>query len=168
MCPCNRGNRYRDYVNIFLEPNFVSPDHESRCSLNTGPVPKEKFHCMSSKHYNIIRCYKQQKWALKNKFVHLCLLFFCCVNYTFFVFWVVIFVFHSVWWQLPLFEYDKFGDTAPLTVYYLICTVTNYVKVHHRSYRGNFCSCKKKAWKNCTGFELLTSAIPVQRSYLLS
>ena len=58
------------------------------------------------------------------------------------------FVFHSVWWQLPLFECDKFGDTAPLTVYYLICTVTNYVKVdHHLCNRGNFCSCKKKAWK---------------------
>ena len=148
MCSCNGGNRYRDNVNIFLKPNFVSPDHESRCSLNTV-VLKEKFHCMSSKHYNIIRCYKQQKWALKNKFVHICASFyFVVLIIPSFVFWAVIFIFHSVWWQLPLFEYDKFGDTGPLTVYLYLCTITNYnMKVHHRSYRGNFCSCEKKAWK---------------------
>ena len=35
------------------------------------------------------------------------------------------------------------------------------------SYIRNLCSCEKKAWKKsqaCTGFELLISAIPVQRS----
>ena len=82
---------------------------------------------------------------------------------------MVIFVFHSVWWQLPLFECDKFGDTAPLTVYYLICTVTNYVKVDHRSLKeATFAVAKRKPEKNCTGFKLLTSAIPVQCSYHLS
>ena len=42
--PLNRGDRYKDYVNIFLRPNFVSP--EWRCRLNKG-VPMEKFHCIS-------------------------------------------------------------------------------------------------------------------------
>ena len=75
------------------------------------------------------------------------------------------FVFHSVLWQLPLFECDKFGDTAPLTVYYLICTVTNYVKVdHHSVIEATFAVAKRKPEKNCTGFKLLTSAIRVQRS----
>ena len=43
-------------------------------------------------------------------------------------------------------------------------------KWDHRSYRRNFCSCEKKAWKiqACTGFEPLTSAMPVQRSNQLS
>ena len=95
----------------------------------------------------IIRCYKQQKWALKLISLSICASFyFVVLIIPSFVFWAVIFIFHSVWWQLPLFEYDKFGDTAPLTVYYL-CTITNYMKVDHRSCRGNFCSCKKKAWK---------------------
>ena len=56
--------------------------------------------------------------------------------------------------------------------YYLNFGVMNYMKVDHRSYRRNFCNCKKKDWiKNiqaCTGFEPLTSVIPVQRSYKLS
>ena len=56
--------------------------------------------------------------------------------------------------------------------YYLNFGVKNYMKVDHRSYRRNFCNCKKKDWnKNiqaCTGFEPLTSVIPVQRSYKLS
>ena len=96
----------------------------------------------------IIRCYNNRNghWKISLSF---------CASFYFvvwiipsFVFWAVIFVFHSVWWQLPLFECDKFGDTAPLTVYYLICTVTNYVKVdHHCLIRGNFCSCKKKSLK---------------------
>ena len=34
--------RNTDYVNIFLGPNFVSP--EWRCPLNRG-APKERFHC---------------------------------------------------------------------------------------------------------------------------
>ena len=45
------------------------------------------------------------------------------------------------------------------------------MKEDHRSYRRNFCSCQKKAWKKsqaCKGFEPLTSAIPVQHSYQLS
>ena len=37
-CPYNRGKRYKDCVNIFSGPNFVSP--EWRCPLNRG-VPKE-------------------------------------------------------------------------------------------------------------------------------
>ena len=37
-CPYNRGKRYKDYVNIFSGPNFVSP--EWRYPLNRG-VPKE-------------------------------------------------------------------------------------------------------------------------------
>ena len=37
--PFNRGNRYKDYVNIFLRPNFVTP--EWRCPLDKS-VPKEE------------------------------------------------------------------------------------------------------------------------------
>ena len=54
-----------------------------------------------------------------------------------------------------------------MIVIYVNCGVKNYVKVDHRSYRRNFCSCETKAWKKiqaCTGFEPLTSTIPVQRS----
>ena len=47
--PLNRGvpsievsNKYKDYVNIFLGPNFLSP--EWTCPLNRG-VPNEGFHC---------------------------------------------------------------------------------------------------------------------------
>ena len=40
--PFKRGGRYKDYVNIFPGPNFVSL--ERRCPLNRG-VPKERFHC---------------------------------------------------------------------------------------------------------------------------
>ena len=40
-CPFNRGNKYKDYVNIFPGPNFVSP--EWRCPLYRG-VPNERFH----------------------------------------------------------------------------------------------------------------------------
>ena len=36
-CPFNRGNKDKDYVNIFPGPNFVSP--EWRCPLNRG-LPK--------------------------------------------------------------------------------------------------------------------------------
>ena len=40
------------------------------------------------------------------------------------------------------------------------------MKEDHRSYRRNFCSCEKKAWKKLGlyGIRTLTSAIPVQRS----
>ena len=42
-CPFNRGNKYKDYVNInFPGANFVSPLW--RCPLNRSD-PKEKFHC---------------------------------------------------------------------------------------------------------------------------
>ena len=41
LCPFNRGNKNKDYVNIFPGPNFVSP--EWRCPLNRG-VPEERFH----------------------------------------------------------------------------------------------------------------------------
>ena len=43
----------------------------------------------------------------------------------------------------------------------------NYMNEGHRSYTRNFCSCEKKSLKKIqafTGFESLTSAIPVQRS----
>ena len=39
-CPFNRHNKYKDRVNIFRGPNFVSPG--LRCLLNRG-VPKERF-----------------------------------------------------------------------------------------------------------------------------
>ena len=44
--------------------------------------------------------------------------------------------------------------------------VKNYMREEHRSYLRNFCSCETKPEKiqACTGFEPLTSAIPVQRS----
>ena len=44
--PLNRGNRYKDYENIFLGPTFVSP--EWRCPLNRG-VLMERFHCSRDK-----------------------------------------------------------------------------------------------------------------------
>ena len=53
-----------------------------------------------------------------------------------------------------------------MKIIYEYCEVKNYMKEDHRSYRRNFCSCQKKAWKNSGlhGFEPLASAIPVQRS----
>ena len=44
--PLNRGNRYKDYENIFLGPTFVSP--EWRCPLNRG-VLMERFHSSRDK-----------------------------------------------------------------------------------------------------------------------
>ena len=41
-CPFNRCNKYKDFVNIFPGPNFVSP--EWRCPLNRG-APKGRFQC---------------------------------------------------------------------------------------------------------------------------
>ena len=41
-CPFNRGNRYKDYGNIFPGPNFVPPEWRS---LLNRVVPKERFHC---------------------------------------------------------------------------------------------------------------------------
>ena len=38
--PFTRGNRYKDYVNIFPRPNFVSP--EWSCSLNKA-IPSRGF-----------------------------------------------------------------------------------------------------------------------------
>ena len=54
-----------------------------------------------------------------------------------------------------------------MKIIYVNCGVKNYMNEDHRSWIRNFCSCEKKAWKKnqaCTGFEPLTSAIPVQRS----
>ena len=34
-----------------------------------------------------------------------------------------------------------------MKIIYVNCGVTNYMKVDHHSYRRNFCSCEKKAWK---------------------
>ena len=47
-CPfrLNRGNRYKDYGNIFPEQNFVS--REWRCPLNRGAL-MERFHCSQDK-----------------------------------------------------------------------------------------------------------------------
>ena len=39
----NRGKTYKNYVDIFPGPKFVSP--ERRCPLNRG-VPKERLYCM--------------------------------------------------------------------------------------------------------------------------
>ena len=44
--PLNKGNRYKDYGDIFLGPTFVSP--EWRCPLNRG-VLMERFHCSRDK-----------------------------------------------------------------------------------------------------------------------
>ena len=54
-----------------------------------------------------------------------------------------------------------------MKIMYENCGVKNYMKEDHRSYRGNVCNWEKKAWKiqACRGFEPLTSALPVQRSY---
>ena len=46
-------------------------------------------------------------------------------------------------------------------------SINNCLKEDHRSYIRNLSSCEKKALKKnqaCTGFEPLTSAIPVKRS----
>ena len=44
--PLNRGNRYKDYRNIFPGQNFVS--REWRCPLNRGAL-MERFHCSQDK-----------------------------------------------------------------------------------------------------------------------
>ena len=54
-----------------------------------------------------------------------------------------------------------------MKIIYVNFGMKNYLKEDHDSYIRNLCSCEKKAWKKiqaCTGFEPLTSAIPVQRS----
>ena len=35
-----------------------------------------------------------------------------------------------------------------MKIIYVSCRVKNYIEVDHRSYRCNFCSCEKKAWKH--------------------
>ena len=58
-----------------------------------------------------------------------------------------------------------------MKIIYLNFGAKNYRKVDHRSYRRNFLQLQKERLKKiqpCTGFEPLTSAIPVQRSYKLS
>ena len=45
-CPFSRGNKYKDYGNIFRGTDLVSP--ELRCPLNRG-VPKERSHCILNK-----------------------------------------------------------------------------------------------------------------------
>ena len=44
--PLNKGNRYKDYGDIFWGPTFVSP--EWRCPLNRGAL-MERFHCSRDK-----------------------------------------------------------------------------------------------------------------------
>ena len=44
--PLNRGNRYKEYGNIFPGQNFVS--REWRCSLNRRAL-MERFHCSQDK-----------------------------------------------------------------------------------------------------------------------
>ena len=54
-----------------------------------------------------------------------------------------------------------------MKIIYVNCGVKNYFKEDHRSNIRNLCSLEKKARKKnqaCTGFEPLTSAIPVRRS----
>ena len=54
-----------------------------------------------------------------------------------------------------------------MKIIYMNCGVKSYLKEDHRSYIPNLCSCEKKSLKRiqaCTGFEPLSSAIPLQRS----
>ena len=52
--PLNRGNKYKDFVNIFPGPNLMSP--EWRGPLNKG-VPKGSFHCISLQlGKNVLHC----------------------------------------------------------------------------------------------------------------
>ena len=53
-----------------------------------------------------------------------------------------------------------------MKIIYVNCAVKNYMKEDHRSYRRKFCGCERKPEKiqACTGFEPLTSVIPVQHS----
>ena len=53
-----------------------------------------------------------------------------------------------------------------MKIIYVNCAVKNYMKEDHHSYRRKFCSCERKPEKiqACTGFEPLTSVIPVQHS----
>ena len=67
-------------------------------------------------------------------------------------------------------SYENRSDNMKLWIYAENRGVKNYMKEDHRSNRRNFCSCKKESLKKiqaCTGFEPLTSAILVQRSYQL-
>ena len=57
-----------------------------------------------------------------------------------------------------------------MKIIYLNFGVKNYRKVDHCSYRRNFLQLQKERLKKiqaCTGFEPLTSVIPVQHSYKL-
>ena len=54
-----------------------------------------------------------------------------------------------------------------MKIIYVNCGVSNYLNEDHRSYFRNLCSCEKDSLKKIqvgTGFEPLTSAIPVQHS----
>ena len=43
-----------------------------------------------------------------------------------------------------------------MKIIYENCGVKNYMKEDHRSYRRNFCSWEKKAWKNSGLYEIRT------------
>ena len=48
-----------------------------------------------------------------------------------------------------------------MKITYENCRVKNYTKEDHRSYRRNFCSCEKKAWKN-SGLYGIRTAWPLR------
>ena len=57
-----------------------------------------------------------------------------------------------------------FWNYEYMKMIYVNCGVKNYFKEDQRSCIRNLCSCEKKPWKtiqSCTGFEPLTSAMPV-------
>ena len=46
-----------------------------------------------------------------------------------------------------------------MKIIYVNCGVKNYMKVDHHSYRRNFCSCEKKAWKKKTPSQVYNEPI---------
>ena len=52
--------------------------------------------------------------------------------------------------MLALWSYECVKSYMKLRIMKIICEncgVKNYMKQDHRSYKRNFCSCEKKAWK---------------------
>ena len=91
----------------------------------------QHYSFMSSKYVSqtkLIKHYKQQKWTFENRFgsqifqvfqntqtakrfdqvCHPCLLlYFFGFFFRLIMFWAVVFMFHSVWWRFPIFQFRQ-------------------------------------------------------------
>ena len=157
---------------------FVSNKDVSQALYQTLQTTK-----MNLKTVRLTRFQKPQLQSVSIffKFVHPCLHLYL---YLILTFWAVIFMFHSIWWQFPtvliLIKQYNNNSYSEAEAYMLLSEVMNIWKSYTRTARwriiwkkiievidATFAVAKRKPEKKiqaCTGFEPLTSAIPVQRS----